>query len=153
MPSSFPEIWARIPPTKRSNTAKILTALFVMEARDTFRAVSASKIAAFLKLKLRGKAPTNTADALRKATPGAEPHETASGRLAWSITTRGVEYLEGLSGLLLVDLAVPSGSYGIASLHPVVRQVAEPLLHDGHFTEAVGRAVKELNFSVHQRTG
>ncbi|SRR6266480_1489464 len=148
---SFTEIWAAIPTARRSNTAKVLTALFVLGATSSSKAVPVSKAATLLKLQLRGKAPTNTADALRKAAPGTEPHGASTGGLLWSLTPHGIQTLERLTGLALLPRAASIG-YTISDLHPLVRTVAEPLLQGHHFAEAVGRAVKELNFSVRQRT-
>jgi len=146
---SFPEIWAVIPRAKQSNTAKVLVALLVLRATSAASAVPAAKVTQLLRLKLRGKAPTNTADALRKAAPGTEPHGDVG--LTWSITPRGIQALEKLTGLPLSP-AISATGYGLVDLHPLVRSVAEPLLDGQHFVEAVGRAVKELNFTVRQRT-
>ncbi len=148
---SFTEIWAAIPTARRSNTAKVLAALFVLNATDACKAVPASKVATLLKLQLRGKAPTNTADALRKAAPETEPHGASTSGLQWSLTPHGIQTLERVTGFALRSSAA-SISYTISDLHPFVRMVAEPLLQGQHFAEAVGRAAKELNFNVRQRT-
>lgn len=151
MKPTFSEVWAAVPRGQQSNTVKVLVALLVLQALDTATAVPASKVAELLKIKLRGKAPTNTPDALRKAGPGAEPHSNGGSGLSWSITPRGIRDLERITGLSLAAGSTPC-AYTVADLHPEVRSVAEPLLAGNHFAEAVGRAVKELNFSVRKRT-
>jgi uncharacterized protein (TIGR02391 family) len=129
----------------------VLVALLVLRAIDAASAVPASKVIALLKVKLRGKPPVNTADALRKASPSAEPHSGTDGGLTWSATPYGVRYLQNVTGLAL-ESPTAATHYAVADLHPDVRAVAEPLLAGNHYAEAVGRAVKELNFAVRKRT-
>ena len=153
MAYSFTEIWAAVPIRQRSNPVKVAIAVLTLGATSIRAAIPAADVKALLKLKLRGTAPTNVSDALRKAAPYVEPHSANKYGLLWWVTDSGVLWIEELSHLKLQGPTSTDLSYGLSCLHPAIRTVAEPLLRDGHCAEAVGRATKELNMLVRKRTG
>lgn len=152
MSLSFSEIWSAIPRTERTNRTKVSVALLALDAVRPETATPVAKITALLKLKLRSGCPTNVADALRKAEPHAEAHGSGHRSLLWWLTPVGLSYLERVTSLLLRATGPAVASYGLASLHPAVRAVAEPLFLTCHYAEAIGRASKQLNLLVRQRT-
>src|SRR5712691_12205795 len=130
MAYSFTEIWAAVPVRQRSNSTKVTIALLTLNATGIRAAVPATDVKALLKLKLRGAAPTNVSDALRKAAPYVEPHSAGKRGLLWWVTHSGVLWIEELTRL---ELQMPTStelSYGLSCLHPAIKTVAEPLLRD-----------------------
>jgi len=151
MSHSFSEIWTALPKGRRGHNMKVAIALYDLNATSIERAVPVAKVKDLLKVKCRCKMPSNIADTLRKAGSIVEPHAGPSGRVWW-LTQSGIATLETQSKLQLRPDAFSDHRYGTETLHPLIRQSSETLIQSQHFSEAVGRAVKELNFMVRKRT-
>jgi uncharacterized protein (TIGR02391 family) len=147
---TFPELLARITRRKRSDSVCALAALWKLQP-DRSSSCGTSEVAAFLSQQLRSKAPRNVSDVLAKLPPFAERMPKHDGKLRWRITDSGLRRLSELAGLSLSEPA--PCALNLSSLHPRIVLAAKELYLDGHYSEAVGRAAKELNRLVRERTG
>jgi nucleoside phosphorylase len=89
---SFLELLHRVPLAKRKDKLATLIALLVLDGTTKQSAVSAAAISQELRQHLRGKAPVNVHDVLRKA--GALVESVASDKgLHWRLTRAGLEQI------------------------------------------------------------
>jgi len=145
---AFSELLARIPRGKRTDRVHTLTALWKIQT-DRSSSAPTSEIAALLKRHLRGKSPRNVSDVLAKLTPHAE-RVLEGANLRWRITDSGLRYLGDLIGLTLGGRI--QCVLDLSRLHSRIYLAAKDLFIDQHYSEAVGRAAKELNKLVRERT-
>lgn len=146
---TFSELVARVPHEVRTDRVYVLAALWKLQA-DRSSSVPTKDIAVFLKQHLRSKSPCNVSDTLAKLSPLAERVPQVGAKLQWRITDSGLRRLGEITGLALGERS--RCTLDLSCLHPRVSAAAKELFLDGHYSEAVGRAAKELNRLVRERT-
>jgi uncharacterized protein (TIGR02391 family) len=147
---TFSEALAYVPRESRTDRTYVLAALWRLQA-DSSSSVSTKDIAALLRQHFRSKSPRNVSDVLAKLSPLVERVPQDDERLRWHITESGLRRLRDLTGLAFGERS--QCALNLSSLHPRVYAVVKDLFRDGHHSEAVGRAAKELNRLVRERTG
>lgn len=147
---TFSEVIARIPREKRSDGMHALAALWRLQADRSSR-IPTRDIAVFLRQHLRSKAPSNVSDVLAKLSPFVERLLQDGDKLRWRITDSGLQRLSDVAGLSLGKRG--QCTLNLSRLHPRINAVVKELFLNGHYSEAVGRAAKELNRLVRERTG
>lgn len=93
MSVSVAELLAEVPRKARTDRIKVLAALYVLDATSRESAVPGAEIKALLKLHLRGAAPENVHDALRRASPDVEAVSDGESALRWRLTKSGLKRL------------------------------------------------------------
>lgn len=146
---TFSEFLARVPREKRADRVHALAGLWKSQ-HDRQSSASTGEITALLKRHLRSKTPRNVSDVLAKSTPHAERVMDA-GSLRWRTTDSGLKYLGDLAGMVLGGRIACALS--LSQLHGRIHAAANDLFLGRHYSEAVGRAAKELNKLVRERTG
>jgi uncharacterized protein (TIGR02391 family) len=147
---TFAELFSRIPREKRTDGSAVLVALQLLQ-RSPKSGLSTREIAAFLRLHMRSKAPRNTSDALSKLVPLVERIQDGTESLTWGLTQSGLRKIHELVRLP-PEGASRSFRIDAEQFHPRIWAAAKDLLGDRHFAAAVGRAAKELNRLVRDRT-
>jgi uncharacterized protein (TIGR02391 family) len=151
MPPSFAELFARVPKGKRDDKVKVILAVHCLAGGEG-ATVTAAEVRNHLKLHLGKKAPKNVLVTLPRAAPYVEPAKGTGRQRRWRLTGAGAQFLRELLGAdAVAGPQVPMLNF--KELHPAVQHAAGPLLHDGYYSEAVGRAAKALNLMVRQKTG
>jgi len=148
---TFAEVIARIPRGKRTDGVVTLVAMHILR-QSRASAVATREIAAFLKHHLRSKAPRNTSDTLLKLIPLVDRTRSDDGSLTWHLTQSGTQRISELAQIPSLGTA-RQYKLDASVFHPRIFEAVKDLLRDGHFSEAVGRAAKELNRLVREKTG
>jgi uncharacterized protein (TIGR02391 family) len=147
---SFFELVNRIPSPRRTDAVHVLLAIWRLQRECKTTTVPTGAIANFLKQQLRGRAPCNVSDALAKLPPYVERVGNPGKQYQWQITESGLRRLGDLSGLSFAKQQ--NCVVDLSTLHPRVTNAARELFLNGHYAEAAGRAAKELNRMVRERT-
>jgi len=148
---TFAEIIARVPREKRTDGVAVLVAVRVLQ-QEQGSTLATSDIAGFLKHHMRGKAPRNTSDTLSKLVPLVERIQASNGSLRWRLTQSGLRRLGELAQISVLETGRVC-TLSVPLLHPRIVDAVKDLLQGGHFSEAVGRAAKELNRLIRDKTG
>src|SRR5712691_4843705 len=145
---TFLEIVALVPHAQRTAGIHVLTALWKLRIDGATNATG--QITAFLRQHLRRKAPRNVSNVLARLSPLVERVQQDGERFRWRITESGLSHLCEVTG---IDLRGHDRcTLDLSRLHPRVYSASKELFRNGHYSEAVGRAAKELNRLVRERT-
>jgi len=147
---TFSEILALVPHERRTDRVYVLVALWKLQT-DSSSGIPTKGVSAFLKQHLRSKSPRNVSDVLAKLSPLTERVPQDGNKLRWRVTESGLRYLCELTGLVLGERS--QCTLDLSGLHPRIYSAAKELFLNRHYSEAVGRAAKELNRLVRERTG
>ncbi len=150
MPPSFTELFARVPKGKRDDKVKVVLAVHCLAGGEG-ATVTAAAVRAHLTLHLGKRAPKNVLVTLGRAAPYVEPAKGTSSQRRWRLTRSGIEFLGALGIDAVAGPQVPVLNF--KDLHKAVQHAAGPLVRDGHYPEAIGRAAKALNLMVRQKSG
>lgn len=108
MTPTFVELLARIPAAKRTDRISVKLALLACAAFDQESAVPTSVVERELRIRLRGGAPANVSDALRKSEPEVDRGPSTDRTSRWYLTERGLRNLALLVGIDAAELRLPS---------------------------------------------
>jgi nucleoside phosphorylase len=104
MSPTFSELLARIPSEKRNDRVYVKLALLVKVALEPGSAIGTGDVEKELRARLRGAAPTNVSDALRKSEPDVDRVLTQTRSSRWYLTESGLASLAALLGMAATAL-------------------------------------------------